>query len=67
MVTLFGFCRVLIDNISDDMASEDLDNMKFLLSKTLSREQMEKSKVKPKLKFLILVCWHPPPTHMRSG
>lgn len=56
MVTLFGFCRVLIDNISDDMASEDLDNMKFLLSKTLSREQMEKSKVKPKLKFLILVC-----------
>ncbi|XP_031155509.1 CASP8 and FADD-like apoptosis regulator isoform X1 [Sander lucioperca] len=36
--------RVLMANINDDMANEDLNRVKFLLSSTLSHEQMEKAK-----------------------
>lgn len=32
-------------NISEDMASEDLNRVKFLLSSTLPREKIEKAKV----------------------
>ncbi|KAM9346853.1 CASP8 and FADD-like apoptosis regulator [Symphorus nematophorus] len=35
--------RVLMANISEDMADEDLERMKFLLSTTLSREKMGKA------------------------
>lgn len=35
-------------NISEDMANEDLNNVKFLLSNTLPREQLEKVKVSKK-------------------
>ncbi|KAM8856687.1 CASP8 and FADD-like apoptosis regulator isoform 1-T4 [Spinachia spinachia] len=33
--------RVLMTNINEDMADEDLNNVKFLLGRTLSREKME--------------------------
>ena len=33
-------------NISEDMASEDLDSVKFLLGGTVPRERMDKAKVK---------------------
>lgn len=33
-------------NISEDMTSEDLNSVKFLLSRTLPREKIEKAKVK---------------------
>ncbi|KAA8588233.1 CASP8 and FADD-like apoptosis regulator isoform X1 [Etheostoma spectabile] len=36
--------RVLMANINDDVANEDLNSVKFLLSSTLPREQMEKAK-----------------------
>ncbi|CAK6954225.1 CASP8 and FADD-like apoptosis regulator [Scomber scombrus] len=36
--------RVLIANISEDMASEDLKSVKFLLGSTLPREKTEKAK-----------------------
>lgn len=61
----FPYCRVLMANINDDMANEDLNRVKFLLSSTLSHEQMEKAKVKKKkmnevlfslTEFSILVC-----------
>lgn len=32
-------------NINEDIADEDLNNVKFLLSTTLPREKMEKAKV----------------------
>lgn len=35
--------RVLMAEISEDMASEDLDRMKFLLSKTVPREKLDKA------------------------
>ncbi|XP_011609243.2 CASP8 and FADD-like apoptosis regulator [Takifugu rubripes] len=36
--------RVLMANISEDLASEDLNSLKFLLSQVLPREKLEKSK-----------------------
>ncbi|KAF3694949.1 CASP8 and FADD-like apoptosis regulator Caspase -like protein [Channa argus] len=36
--------RILMVNINEDMASEDVRSMKFLLSRTLPREKMEKAK-----------------------
>ena len=33
-------------NINEDMAAEDLSNVKFLLSSTIPRENMEKATVK---------------------
>ncbi|XP_028289579.1 CASP8 and FADD-like apoptosis regulator [Parambassis ranga] len=36
--------RVLMANISEDLDSEDLDSLKFLLSNTLTREKIENSK-----------------------
>nr|XP_046261185.1 CASP8 and FADD-like apoptosis regulator [Scatophagus argus] len=36
--------RVLMSNISEDMASEDLNSVKFLLVGTLSREKIESAK-----------------------
>lgn len=36
--------RVLMANISEDMASEDLDSVKFLLGGTVPRERMDKAK-----------------------
>ncbi|XP_070694466.1 CASP8 and FADD-like apoptosis regulator [Pempheris klunzingeri] len=36
--------RVLMANISEDMANEDMNSVKFLLSSTLPREKMEKAK-----------------------
>ncbi|XP_049450763.1 CASP8 and FADD-like apoptosis regulator [Epinephelus fuscoguttatus] len=36
--------RVLMANINEDIADEDLNNVKFLLSTTLPREKMEKAK-----------------------
>ncbi|KAF0026225.1 hypothetical protein F2P81_020962 [Scophthalmus maximus] len=36
--------RVLMAHISEDMAEEDLNNVKFLISSTLSREKLEKAK-----------------------
>ncbi|XP_040003687.1 CASP8 and FADD-like apoptosis regulator [Xiphias gladius] len=36
--------RVLVVNVSEDMAYEDLNSLKFLLSSTLPRETMEKAK-----------------------
>lgn len=33
-------------HLSEDMASEDLNNVKFLLSSTLPRETMENAKVR---------------------
>uniref|UniRef100_A0A8C3AQ17 CASP8 and FADD-like apoptosis regulator n=1 Tax=Cyclopterus lumpus TaxID=8103 RepID=A0A8C3AQ17_CYCLU len=35
--------RVLMANLNEDMANEDLNSVKFLLSSTLPREKMEKS------------------------
>ncbi|KAL3056515.1 hypothetical protein OYC64_019074 [Pagothenia borchgrevinki] len=35
--------RVLMANINEDMAAEDLSNVKFLLSSTIPRENMEKA------------------------
>ncbi|KAF7658005.1 hypothetical protein LDENG_00019280 [Lucifuga dentata] len=35
--------RVLMDNLSEDMASEDVRNVKFLLTSTLPREKMDKA------------------------
>lgn len=51
MFFFFSYYRVLMANISEDMANEDLDSVKFLLSNTLPREKMEKAKVK-------VVCHH---------
>ena len=46
MVTMFfPHCRVLMANISEDMVSDDLDCMKFLLSTTLPREKTGKAEV----------------------
>ncbi len=42
---VFPCCRVLMTDISEDMASEDLNSVKFLLSTTLPREKMDKVKV----------------------
>ncbi|TNN03109.1 hypothetical protein fugu_000138 [Takifugu bimaculatus] len=36
--------RVLMANISEDLASDDLNSLKFLLSQVLPREKLEKSK-----------------------
>ncbi|KAM4608902.1 CASP8 and FADD-like apoptosis regulator [Polymixia lowei] len=36
--------RVLMANVSEDITNEDLKNIKFLLSDTLSREKMDKAK-----------------------
>ncbi|XP_024919332.1 CASP8 and FADD-like apoptosis regulator isoform X3 [Cynoglossus semilaevis] len=36
--------RVLMDCLSEDMASEDLSTMKFLMSRTIPGEKMEKAK-----------------------
>ncbi|XP_076026116.1 CASP8 and FADD-like apoptosis regulator [Genypterus blacodes] len=36
--------KVLMTNVSEDMASEDLNSMKFLLSSTLPRERIENAK-----------------------
>lgn len=41
--TLPGF-RVLMANISDNLLTEDLEGMKFLLGSTLSREKIENAK-----------------------
>lgn len=42
----FSSCRVLMSHLSEDMASEDLNNVKFLLSDTLPRETMENANVR---------------------
>lgn len=39
-------------NISEDLDSEDLDSLKFLLSSTLTREKIENSKVMAKIKHV---------------
>lgn len=36
--------RILMADLSEDMGNEDLKNVKFLLSSTLSREKMDKAK-----------------------
>ncbi|XP_044072301.1 CASP8 and FADD-like apoptosis regulator isoform X1 [Siniperca chuatsi] len=36
--------RILMANIGEDLVNEDLDNVKFLLTSTLPREKVEKSK-----------------------
>lgn len=44
-------------NISEDMASEDLKSLKFLLSSTLPREKIEKAKVGGQKSLLRVSCY----------
>uniref|UniRef100_A0A3Q0QXC1 CASP8 and FADD-like apoptosis regulator n=1 Tax=Amphilophus citrinellus TaxID=61819 RepID=A0A3Q0QXC1_AMPCI len=39
----FPFCRVLMANINEDLESDDLNRIKFLLGCKLSREKLEKN------------------------
>lgn len=43
-------------NIGEEMANDDLDSLKFLLSKILLREKMEKAQVRKITD--ILFCFH---------
>lgn len=43
-------------NISEDMTKDDLNNLKFLLGNTLSRDRIEKAKVQNKM--TVLFCFH---------
>lgn len=45
MFVCFSFCRVLMAEISEEMNTEDLNRIKFLLGKTISREYLENVKV----------------------
>lgn len=48
LTVCFPFCRVLMTNINEELDSDDLKSVKFLLSCKLSREKLEKAKVKQK-------------------
>uniref|UniRef100_A0A1A8BMG2 CASP8 and FADD-like apoptosis regulator n=1 Tax=Nothobranchius kadleci TaxID=1051664 RepID=A0A1A8BMG2_NOTKA len=44
LITWFSLCRVLMINISEEMSTKDVEEIKFLFGNTLSREKVKKSK-----------------------
>lgn len=46
LFSVLSSCRVLMVTINDDLDTEDLEQMKFVLSRNISREKIKHCKVR---------------------